>query len=181
MSIQVKLYNSNSKSFIADIETFPARVKIEPGVSDYTGQFILSLFFTLFGLVLFYNHVEQSAFHPNVLLALGFASYGGYNFAKLFKGTNGSGTLVFHPSHVEVEEVKWIGTKKWQAPYSEFEGIKARTAKPSKKKSLKPYQIIEMIHPEKQKNLPLYAKRDPGTPQNKLEEFARKLNMKILP
>lgn len=181
MSIQVKLYNSNSKSFIADIETLPATTKIEPGISDYTGQFILSMFFTLFGLYLFYDHIEQSVFHPNALLALGFASYGGYNFAKLFKGTNGSGTLTFHKSHVEVEEAKWIGKKKWQSPYSEFEGIKTRTAKPSKKKSLKPYQIIELIHPDKQKNLPLYAKRGPDTPQNKLEEFSRKLNVKILP
>lgn len=180
MAIQLKLSNAGKASFIVDLQNFPTKVKVPASKTDYISQIITGLFFTVFGYALFRSNLEESSITPNLLFGLAMGSFGGFNLAKGIFGTKGSSHLTFHKSHIDVKEEYWFTNKKWQISYDEFKGVKTRKGKLPKNNALQPYQIIELIHEDPSKTLPLYAKRGSKRQTKRLEDYAKKLNVKII-
>lgn len=179
MSVQIKLSNSGTGDFSVPLEKFPTTIKVPAMNEDYIIHIMMGLFASIFGYYLFSSTINESGiFHPNIIFAILLAGFGAMNIARLVTGPKGSGTLTFHADHVEVEEPGWIKKQKWQEPFSAYKGLAIRTGKQPKNKKLKPFQIIEMIHEKKSKNLPLYAKRGSSKPMKIFENYANKLNLK---
>lgn len=179
MSVQIKLSNSGTGEFSAQINKFPTTIKVPAMNEDYIIHLLMGLFGTIFGYYLFSSTINESGiYHPNTLFAIVLGGFGAMNIARLVTGPKGSGTLTFHKDHVVVEEPGWLKAKKWQQPLSSYKGIAIRTGKQPKNKKLKPFQIIEMIHEDKSKNLPLYAKRGSAKPMKIFNDYANKLNLK---
>lgn len=180
MAIQLKLSNAGKTSFIVDLQNFPTKVKVPASKSDYISQIITGLFFTIFGFALFRSNLEESSLTPNLLFGLAMGSFGGFNLAKGIFGTKGSSHLSFHETYVDVKEEYWFTSKATQIPYIDFKGVQTREGKRPKNNALQPYQIIELIHNDPTKTLPLYAKRGSKRQTKLLEEYAEKLNLKVL-
>lgn len=180
MSIQLKLSNNSKSSFFVDIEKFPTKVKVPASKSDYLSQIITGIFFTLFGYVLFRSNLPEDSITPNLLFGLAMGTFGGFNLAKAFLGTKGSASLTFHETYVEAKQEYWFTKKKWQTPYPEFKGVKTREGIRPKRGALQPFQIIELIHQDASKTLPLYAKRGSKRQTKLLEDYAEKFNVPVL-
>lgn len=180
MSIQLKLSNNGNSSFIANIENFPSKSKVPASKGEYISQILTGIFFTVFGYALFRSNLTENEITPNLIIGLAMGSFGGLNLAKVLFKTKGSASMTFHNTYVEVKQEYWFNQKKWQMKYSEFEGVKTRKGTRPKNNALQPYQIIELIHKDTTKTLPLYAKRGSKRPTKIMEEYSEILKVKVL-
>jgi|GEM_PF-5743046 len=180
MSIQLKLSNNSKSSFFVDIQNFPTKAKVPASKSDYLTQILTGIFFTIFGYALFRSNLNDSSITPNLIFGLVIGTFGGFNLAKAMLGTKGSARLTFHETYVEAKQEYWFTKKKWEIPYSEFEGVRTREGIKPKNNALEPFQIIELIHQDKGKTLPLYAKRGSKRQTKLLEDYAKKLNVPVI-
>ncbi len=184
MSIQLKLSNNSKSSFFVDIQNFPTKAKVPASKSDYLSQILTGIFFTVFGYVLFRSNLSDGSITPNSLFGLApgliMGTFGGFNLAKAMLGTKGSARLTFHETYVEAKQEYWFTKKKWKIPYNEFKGVRTREGIRPKKNALQPFQIIELIHQDKGKTLPLYAKRGSKRQTKLLEDYAKKLNVPVI-
>jgi hypothetical protein len=74
-------------------------------------------------------------------------------------------TILLFDDHVEFTAWSLFGKTKWSAPLSEYQGVQTRELPAGDPSNDKPYQIIELVHPDKNRTLPLYLEksRHPST------------------
>lgn len=180
MTIQLKFSNAGNKSFIVDLENVPANATVPANQTDFISQIVAGLFFTIFGYSLFRANITEDDLTLNFFFALAMGTFGGFNLAKALISPKGSAKLIFHNSHVEIKEEFWFTKRKRAIPYSEFKGVRIRQGKRPKNNALQPYQIIELIHEDSSKTLPLYAKRGSKRQTKRLEDYAHKLGVPII-
>lgn len=180
MTVQLKLSNAGKKSFLVNLESFPAKATVPASNSDTISQIVTGLFFTIFGYTLFRSNLLEETLTPNLFFALAMGTFGGFNLAKALASPKGSAKLVFHKDQVEIIEEFWFTKKKRRLSYKEFKGVRTRKGKQPKNNALQPYQIIELIHEDSSKTLPLYAKRGSKRQTKRLEECAKILGVPII-
>ena len=180
MTVQLKFSNAGKKSFLVDLESLPAKATVPASNSDTISQIITGLFFTIFGYTLFRTNLLENTYTPNLFFGLAMGSLGGFNLAKALVSPKGSAKLLFKDSQVEITEEFWFTRTKRVIPYKEFKGVRIRKGKQPKNNALQPYQIIELIHENSSKTLPLYAKRGSKRQTKKLEDYAAKLGVPII-
>ena len=180
MTIQLKLSNAGTSSFIAEINQFPAKVTVPAKNTEFLAQIAMGLFFTIFGYTLFRSDLNQDELTTNFFFGLAMGTFGGFSLSKALISPKGSTKLIFHEKHVEIKEEFWLTKKKAEIPYSEFKGVRTRKGKLPKNNALQPYQIIELIHEDSSKTLPLYAKRGSKRQTKTLESYAKKLGVPVI-
>ncbi len=179
MSVQLKLSGSGSRAFTAEIVTLPASVKLPtPGMNRIGGLFV-GLIFTIIGYYMF-KVSTQSGFDLRALLALGMGAFGGMTLARTIFSPKGQTTMIFHDDYVEVVTAGWLRKSRWLESYKNFKGLKTRTKSTPSRPNRNPYQIIELIHKDQAKTLPLYAVRREGAPIDHMEHYADILDVEIL-
>ena len=74
-------------------------------------------------------------------------------------------TILLFDDHVEFTAWSLFRKTKWSAPLSEYQGVRTRELPASDQSNDKPYQLIELAHPDKNRTLPLYLEksRHPST------------------
>lgn len=180
MSVQLKLSGARNRTFAAEIVTLPAKVTLPaPKTPRLAGLFVGGMF-TLIGYMFFRDGLAQSGFNLHALIGLALGSYGGLTIAKTILSPKGQTTLHFTEDKVEVTTNGWLRKTHWQEPLSHYQGVKHRTKPTPARSQSAPYQIIELIHKDKTKTLPLYAARNEESPIDHLEHYADILDVEIL-
>ncbi len=91
--------------------------------------------------------------------------------------------ITFHPDKIEVTERHFFTKSKWSAPYTEYSGLALREhIRPAKEGKARSYQVIEMIHPDENRIIPLFVGTVPHKNHaiNLLQDYSHKLNVPIL-
>lgn len=181
MAVQVKIGKNARTKFIAEIVTRPAFVHLKPNTDQIIPPLIIGLILTAVGYLAFTSNaaVEGLLSLPSII-ALTFAAFGAMNIALALRNLRRGDEIRFLENQVEVIEKRTLGANKWQADYREFTGIRHRQKQPSRRGSEIPYQIIELVHPDDTKTLPLYAVTGDTKPIDHLEHYADVLGMEII-
>ena len=180
MAVQVKLPSRGNRTFEAEIVTLPATVKLPAPKTPRLGGFIVGAMFTIIGYMMFRDGLAQSGINLNALIGLGLGSYGGLTIAKTILAPKGQTTMQFSENHVTIKVNGWLRPSSWQEPLKAYEGIKHRTKPAPGNGPRPPYQIIELIHSNTSKTLPLYAARSEKAPIDHLEHYADVLDVEII-
>lgn len=180
MTVQLKLSNTGKKSFIVNLQNIPSKATVPASKADAISQIVTGIFFTVFGYSLFRTNLLEDTLTPNLFFGLAMGTFGGFNIAKALIKPKGSAKLIFEEKQVKIVEEYWFTKIKREIPYTEFKGVRTREGKRPKNPRLQPYQIIELIHKDSSKTLPLYAKRGSKRQTNRLEDYAEKLGVPII-
>lgn len=181
MAVQLRLPDYSTRHFEAEIVTLPATVELKHA-NKQRQTLLFALFISAFGYFMLWRGLAFAGlFHPVTLIGLILAAVGGANFAKGLTLKRAS-RMTFSEDMVMVEEKRLFGADEWQEPLRNYQGLRLRTGKHKIARARKtdPYQIIELIHPQKSKTLPLYAKRGETPPRDHLEHYADILDLPIL-
>ncbi len=180
MAVQVRLSGSGKRTFEAEIVTLPATIKVPSPPTQRFGGVFMGLVFTIIGYVLFRTGLVQGGFNLMTLFGLGWGSFGGLTLARTLFSPKGQTVMVFDDDFVHVKTHGWLRSSRWQEPLKAYEGVQLRSKETPSAQSSAPYQIIELIHRDKSKTLPLYAARIEEKPVDHLEHYADVLDVEIL-
>lgn len=183
MAVQVKIGPGTRRSFIAEIVTLPATVILRANNRQIMPWLVMGLIFTTIGyVVLRLSADNQGIFSMITLFALGFGTIGSLQLAKALFNFLKADKMTFHDDFVEVKEKGLLKSITWREDYSNFKGIRHRekTAAGRLSKDL-PYQIIELVHKETSKTLPLYAVKSSEYPIDHIEHYADILDVETIP
>lgn len=179
MSVQLKLSGSGSRTFIAEIVTLPAEVKLPAPALNRYGNLFAGLIFTIIGYLTL-KLSGETGLNLRTLLSLCLGAYGGLLLAKTLFAPNGQTTMIFQEDEVEVITNGWLKKVRWREPLDNFKGLALRTKETPSRPNKAPYQIIELIHNDASKTLPLYAARASTPPTDHLEHYADILGVPVL-
>lgn len=183
MAVQIRFKDISNRRFEAEIAAFPAAVSLPKNKANGISRLFLGLFLTVFAYLLYKAGMRESGLtNPMSLIGLGVAAIGGLNIARWVGGFKSPATMLFHEDYVDVSEKSLLREIRWRAPYEEFSGVRMRPQKVKSKRAVHtdPYQIIELVHPDKSKTLPLYAARSKAPPHNQLEHYSEILGVPVL-
>ncbi len=180
MAVQVRLPGSGKRKFEAEIVTLPATVKVPSPPTQRFGGLFMGLVFTIIGYVMFRTGLLQDGFNLLTLFGLGWGSFGGLTLAKTLFSPKGQTVMVFDDDLVQVKTQGWLKSTHWQEPLKTYEGVRLRSKETPSRQASAPYQIIELIHKEKAKTLPLYAARSDDAPVDHLEHYADVLDVEVI-
>lgn len=181
MAVQLRLPDYSTRHFEAEIVTLPATVELKHA-GKQRQTLLFALFISIFGYFMLWRGLAFAGlFHPVTLIGLVLAAVGGTNFAKWLTLKRTS-RMTFTHNRVMVEEKRLFSADEWQEPLRNYQGVRSRTGKHKKAMGgpSDPYQIIELIHPQKSKTLPLYARRGETPPREHLEHYADVLDLPII-
>ncbi len=91
--------------------------------------------------------------------------------------------ITFYHDKVEVLEHHLFTKRAWSAPYSTFSGLGLREQNaPVRDGKRHHYYIIELIHPDGEKTIPLFAGAAPHENQviNRMQDYSHRLGIPIL-
>lgn len=181
MAVQVKIGKGAKTQFIAEIVTRPAIIHLKPRTGQLMPPLIIGVIFTVVGYLAFNTGASNEGLlsMPSIV-ALIFAAIGAMNIALSVRNLRRGDEIRFLENHIEVIEKQTLGATKWQANYREFTGVRHRTKQAEGSKSTTPYQIIELVHPDETKTLPLYAVKADTKPIDHLDHYADVLDMRII-
>ena len=81
--------------------------------------------------------------------------------------------VTFDDVGVTVNDRAVRGGGSWSQPYRAFEGVYLRTQLVRSENGATSYQIIELLHADPEKTIPLYVKATQDIPTDKWEDYAR--------
>ncbi len=81
---------------------------------------------------------------------------------------------------VEVTERSLFGAKAWYEPYGAFQGVLHRRVVIRSKNHTRTYQVIELLHDDRDKSVPLYVRRSSEMPRSRWEGYAARLKLPAL-
>ncbi len=181
MPVQIKIPSVSSRKFEAEIVTLPATVTVAGTNAASISQLIMGLFISGLAFWIFMDSYRVSGFgHPTTFIGLVLAVIGALYIARFLTLARNLTTMTFHDEFVEVTHRALFGTQSWRTPYHEFKGVRARLQKLKPEMGRKSYYIIELIHDDASKTLPLYAERLKTLPQDHLEHYAEVLDVPII-
>lgn len=97
----------------------------------------------------------------------------GWGLTRLFRRHR----AVLSADGVEVMERGLFGVKAWYEPYSAYEGVFYRRILIRRKNSTRIYQVIELLHDDRDKCLPLYVRPTSEVPRSRWEGYAERLKL----
>ena len=162
----------------ADLSTLPQTIDLSP---SRAGAIMLILFgagWTVFTLKLVSeaDGAEGVAFAFTLLfplVGLGMVLGGLATLYRRRKATfNGDG--------VEVEGRKLTGSESWYEPYGAYKGVLHRQKVVKRKNRSTTYQIVELLHDDPDKCVPLYVKPTSKVPRAEWEAYAERLKLPAL-
>lgn len=181
MPVQIKIPSTSNRKFEAEIVTLPSTVTVSGTSRSSIIQFVMGLAFSGFGFWLFMDTYREVGFgNPRTYIGLVFGVIGALHVARFLTLSRNLTTMTFHDEFVEVTHRAIFGTRSWRTPYREFKGVRARLQKLKPEMGRKSYYIIELVHDDTSKTLPLYAERLKTPPQDHLEHYAEILDVPIL-
>lgn len=180
MSVQLRLPGTGARTFTAEIVTLPAKVKMPASPAKRSGGLVIGLFFTIIGYVMFKTALSVSGFDLRTIIGLALGGYGGLTVARALFAPSGQAIMTFHENYVEVSENGWLTKTRWQENYENYKGVRARTKDTPSRRESAPYQIIELVHDNPAKTLPLFATRQDDPPIDHLAHYADILGVETL-
>lgn len=183
MAVQIRFKDVSNRHFEAEIVTFPALVSLPKENLGGLAKLFTGLFFSILAYILYNAGMRDSGLaNPMTIIGLIFAFVGAFNVARWLGGFKAPTEMVFHENFVEVKETGLLQSKNWQASYEEFSGVRMRPQKVKLKRAAHtdPYQIIELVHPDKSKTLPLYAARSKNPPHDHLAHYEEILGVPVI-
>lgn len=182
MAVQVKIGAGAKKAFIAEIVTLPATVTLRGNNQQLFPKIMIGVIFTVISYFIFTNSAKaEGLVSMPVAISLLFAGVGSYNIAKAIIAFTSLTKMTFHDEFVEVSEKKGFRKHQWRENYENYQGLRHREKSPkSFLGSQIPYQIIELIHEDESKTLPLYAVKSSDYPLNHMEHYADILEVEIV-
>lgn len=177
MSVQLRLPGWSNRSFIAEIVTLPATVKLPIPRAQTVSQLVLGFIFSLVGYV-FFKMSGGLSLHGIIGLALG--SFGALTLAKGIFAPGKRVEMTFDDDFVTVTRKGWIRAESWREPLTNYEGLALRRKETPSRPKASPYQIIELVHKDSTKTLPLFAARRESQPIDHLDHYADVLGVDII-
>ncbi len=118
-------------------------------------------------------------------VACGFGLFGLLN---LIYGLIQSGfqmSLAITPDEVKVRKKTLFGARSWNEPLSRYRGVRLRETQVRDQgvgniESTRRYQIVELVHDDDAKTVPLFVSQDSDPPRELHEAFARRLRLPTL-
>lgn len=110
------------------------------------------------------------------VMALIGVAIAGWGVSQLFRKRR----AVLSKDGVEVTGRGLLGSEKWYQPYGAYEGVLHRRVVIRSKNSTRVYQVIELLHEDRDKCIPLFVRRGSDMPRNRWEEFAKQLRLPAL-
>ncbi len=181
MSVQITIGRASKRTFIAEIVTLPAIVTVNSRRDQIFPPLIIGIIATGFAYFTFTTSEAQTGLIslPS-FIALVFAAAGALNLARAFNRIRSGDQMTFNEKFVEVTEQGPFRSINWRADYREFLGLRHREKRSSEAADTIPFQIIELIHKDETKTLPLYAVRERTKPIDHLNHYADVLETKII-
>lgn len=87
---------------------------------------------------------------------------------------------VLHADGVEVDGRGLLGKESWYSPYGAFKGVLHRRVVVKSESNTTAYQVIELLHEDAGKCIPLYVRRSSDMPRARWETYARQLKLPAL-
>ncbi len=166
MSVAIRINSGTDEPFAVEINSFPTSIELEKPNSP-----LEILPFGLFLMVFLYFAVNAIA--PAVTLVV-LTLAGGAMLALSFwlmRQSERKDVMIFDRQGVSVTEAGLFTDHKWQASYSDFEGVVMRRRQAKSGRSYSIYQIIELKHPDPQKTLPLFVRNTNVAPKKRLKTY----------
>lgn len=163
----------------ADLSSLPQRLELSYG--SRRGAIVLILFgasWVIIPLTITFQDPNRS--WPALALLAAFAvigaglAYGG--FAGLYRRE----WAVLGHDGVEHHYVSLRRSTSWSEPFSAYKGVRYRKESVRRNNRHIDFQIIELLHDDREKCIPLFVSRSREVPRAKLESYARALNLPAL-
>ncbi len=100
----------------------------------------------------------------------------GWALSLLFRRSR----AVLSADGVEVTERGLFGAKAFYEPYAAFEGVLHRQIVVRNKRNTRTYQVIELLHADRDRCVPLYVRRTKEMPRARWEDYAKRLKLPAL-
>jgi len=161
-----------------DLAARPLRVNLSPSP-------ITAVFGLVFGGFWLYGSLNLvsgvlSAPSPAIAFALMFPAIGLAAVGASLVALITRRYATFDAEGVAVEGRTLRGRERWFAAYPDFAGVRHREHTINRKHGSTTYQIIELVHPEPAKTLPLYVAVAVAPPRERWESYARELGLPAL-
>jgi hypothetical protein len=154
---------------MAIINSFPSRIELG-GVRIDKG-FLVPIIF-----VLFFVGVLLSNIAPDIVLPVMAALIAVVALLvwRIYSRAGRRDVMEFGHDGVFVREAGLLRDRTWKASYDEFEGVRLRERRARAGRSRQAtYQIIELVHPDRGRILPLYVRMENDPPLALLEHYSR--------
>ncbi len=165
LSIAIKINAGDDEPFAVEIEGFPTTVEVVKSGAGWMvvpfGLFLFSVPFLIFGPVV-------AAFSGIFLLAA---------LVFVIRRQGRPDIMLFDRHGVVVTETGLLTDSTWKAAYEEFSGVNLRKCRARAGRRFATYQVIELIHPNPAKNLPLFVRKTTRKPKNRWQAYARLLGV----
>ena len=100
-------------------------------------------------------------------------SFMGWGLTQLFRRHQ----AILSTDGVEVTERGLFGVRAWYEPYGAFKGVLYRRIVVRRKRSTRVYQVIELLHEDRHKCVPLFVEQSSEVPRSRWESYAQRLKL----
>ncbi len=166
-------------SFRVDLSVLPVTTNIAPHLGSH---FISLIFGSLFLFVLFFNLIAKGlSFGLGVFALIVLFAFGKYVFYPVFSILLQKRMATFSKIEVSVLEA---GGEEWRCLYSRFDGLRHRTLNKKRARrgnsALVTYQVIELVHREREKTIPLYIAEGDELDPNILKAYGEVFRIDVV-
>lgn len=160
----------------------PASVDLSPSKAVAVGRFLICVFAFIF-VFAFRSHFaafggDPSASVIGAVIPLGVAAVGLYVGARGVLGLLSRRTARFDAGSVRVTGRTPFGREEWTQPLSAFEGVVWRVIRQRRRRRApRVWQVIELVHPDPARTLPLYVRQTRRDAREEWEGIARTLHV----
>lgn len=164
----------------------PLSLDFKPSAGEVKLRIYLGLFvITLVAIVIYVlnEYVSDSGFE--IFVACGFGFFGLVNLVYGYIQSRFEKSMLITDTQVFVQTRSLLGRKRWDEFVANYRGVRMREQQVERSsvgnmRSMKGYYVIELVHDDVAKTLPLYVKEEASPPRDIQEAFARRFGLPAL-
>lgn len=163
----------------ADVSSLPAEIELAIPLHKSLPYAGFALFWILASILLMADASKDGP--GGALFGLFFIGVGAVMLVHFSSRLGARQITVLTKDSVTVRDTSWLRpTRTWHKPYTDFEGVVMRQCKTSTDNHTTYYQIIELLHADRDYIVPLYIHPEMGAPRKILQACADTFHLPAL-